>query len=172
MTERKYDIAVIRPQMNFEEVKFRGKDFSKSRLKQIKKALITLHTLETMATNIYRFQISKKDSELNRELIAAMCNEMTHIQDFEVKLYEYGWRPGIIRYAYWWVGFCFGFFSRLLGEKYIMKVGIWVESKAVKHYAELLQNVDWDEDTRKVVEKDQADEDGHISRWTSLLNSM
>jgi len=61
--------------------------------KSHKKRLLKLHTLELMATTIYRFQITKKNSELNRQLIAAMCNEMTHYQDFQVKLYEYGWKP-------------------------------------------------------------------------------
>ena len=166
-----YDISVIRPQMTIENVKFRGEGFSKERLKKIKEALLTFHTLEIMATNIYRFQLSKKKTELNRQLIAAMCNEMTHIQDFEIKLYEYGIRPSIKRYAYLALGFCFGFGSRLLGEKAILSIGIWVESKAVAHYAELLEHVEWDDETRKMIEKDQADEDGHISHWKALLES-
>ena len=58
------------------------------------------------------------------------------------------------------------------GQKAILKTGIWVESKAVDHYAELLKNVDWDEDTRAVVEKDQADEHGHIARWRAMLENM
>jgi ubiquinone biosynthesis monooxygenase Coq7 len=122
-----------------------------------------------MAANIYKFQLTKEPSELNRQLIAAMCNEMTHLQDFQVKLYEYGFRPGILRPAFWMVGFVFGFVSRLLGPKAILKTGIWVETKAVKHYAELLETVDWDEQTRKMIEKDQADEDGHINRWRNML---
>jgi demethoxyubiquinone hydroxylase (CLK1/Coq7/Cat5 family) len=124
-----------------------------------------------MASNIYRFQITKEDSELNRQLIAAMCNEMTHLQDFQVKLYEYGMHPSKLRFAYWIVGFCFGFFSRLRGKKAVLKTGIWVESKAVDHYAELLRTIDWDDDTRRIIEKDQADEHGHINRWKALLES-
>jgi ubiquinone biosynthesis monooxygenase Coq7 len=50
-------------------------------------------------------------------------------------------------------------------------MGIWVESKAVHHYAELLSTIDWDEVTRKIVEKNQADENGHINRWKKLLES-
>ncbi len=142
---------------------------SPARLKAIKKGLITLHTLETMAVNIYRFQITKRASEHNRQLIAAMCNEMTHLQDFQVKLYEYGWRPSIFRWGYWVVGLALGFSSRLTGTRAVLKTGIWVETKAVHHYGELLRSIDWDEDTRKVVEKDQSDEHGHINRWTKLL---
>jgi ubiquinone biosynthesis monooxygenase Coq7 len=166
-----YDISIIRPQMKSEDVGLPELEMSKSRLKDIKKGLLALHTLELMASNIYKFQIGKEPNELNLQLIAAMCNEMTHYQDFQVKLYEYGFRPSILRWAYWIVGFVFGFGSKLLGTKAILKTGIWVETKDVHHYAQLLNSVEWDEDTRKIIEKDQADEDGHISRWKSLLQS-
>ncbi len=32
--------------------------------------------------------------------------------------------------------------------------------------------IDWDEDTRKVIEKDQADEDGHINKWKKFLKEQ
>jgi ubiquinone biosynthesis monooxygenase Coq7 len=167
-----YDISIIRPQMRAEEFGIRGRDMSPLRLKSIKQGLHALHTLELMASNIYKFQITKKDNELNHQLIAAMCNEMTHYQDFQVKLYEYGFRPSIIRWAYWIVGFVFGFGSRILGPKAILKTGIWVETKAVHHYTELLETIDWDDSTRKIIEKDKADEVGHINRWSNFLNSQ
>ena len=107
MEDNKYDISIIRPQVSGTDVKQRGEDFSEERLKAIKKGLLTLHTLELMAQTIYKFQITKEPNQLNRRLIAAMCNEMTHYQDFQVKLYEYGFRPSIFRPAYWFVGFVF-----------------------------------------------------------------
>ena len=171
MQDGKYDISVIRPQLSDTEVKPRGEDFPVERLKAIKKGLLTLHTLELMAQTIYKFQITKKPCDLNRRLIAAMCNEMTHYQDFQVKLYEYGFRPSIFRMAYWFVGFIFGYGSRLLGKKTILKIGVWVETKAVHHYGRLLETIDWDDDTRAIIEKDQADEHGHIQHWKELLES-
>jgi len=166
-----YNISIIRPQMSKNDVSLRGEGFSQNRLAKIKKGLHTLHTLELMAQTIYKFKITKKPSELNRRLIAAMCNEMTHYQDFQVKLYEYGFRPSILRWAYWLVGFAMGFASRLIGPKAILKVGVWVETKAVHHYGELLETIEWDEDTRTIIEKDQADEFGHIDNWKKLLLS-
>jgi len=168
-TNNKPDISIIRPRMNDKDFKMRGDGMPPSRLKSIEKGLQTLHTLELMASTIYKFQITKEPGELNRELIAAMCNEMCHYQDFQVKLYEYGFKPRKTRWVFWILGFVFGFGSRLLGKKAMFKTGVWVESKAVEHYAELLETIDWDDDTRKVIEKDQADEDGHISRWSKLL---
>lgn len=32
----------------------------------------------------------------------------------------------------------------------------------------LLETVGWDDEIRKVIERNQADGDGHISRWRSL----
>ena len=167
-----YDISIIRPQMRDEDFGIRGRDMTRERLRAIRKGLLTLNTLELNASTIYRFQIGgDRDDEFNRFLIEAMCNEMTHYQDFQVKLYEYGFRPSKIRWVYWLAGFALGGVSRLLGRNAILKIGIWVESKAVRHYSELLDTIDWDDDTRKIIEKDQADEDGHIARWKYLLHS-
>ena len=160
---------LLRPEMRSDAVQLRGRSMEASGRRKICKALRAFHTLEIMAVNIYRNQITAELNELNRELTAAMCNEMTHVQDFQVKLYEYGMTPGLFRWAYWIVGFVFGFGSRLLGRKMILKTGIWVESKAVTHYAELLEAAPWDETTRAIIEKDQSDENGHIQTWRRLL---
>ena len=166
----KYDISIVRPEMRAGDFKLCGRRDSPERLRAIRKGLRTLHTLELMAQTIYKFQLTKEPSDLNCQLVAAMCNEMGHYQDFQIKLYEYGFRPSVLRAAYWIVGFAFGFGSRLLGTRAILKTGIWVESKAVHHYAQLLDTIDWDDRTRRVIEKDQADEHGHISRWKRLLD--
>lgn len=168
---KSYDVGIIRPQMRNEDVKLRASGMAPARLIAINKGLRTLHTLELMAITIYKFQITRRNSELNRQLIAAMCNEMTHYQDFQVKLYEFGLRARITRWAFWIVGFVFGFGSRLLGTTAILKTGVWVETKAVHHYAQLLETIEWDEETRKVIEKNQADEGGHINRWKEFLKS-
>jgi len=122
----KHNISIIRPELHIENVKLRRNSDSRRKSKTFKKALQTFHTLETMAVNIYKFQITKAPTELNRQLIAALCNEMTHLQDFQVKLYEYGFKPKKLRWIYWIVGFALGFVSRLKGTKAILKTGIWV----------------------------------------------
>jgi demethoxyubiquinone hydroxylase (CLK1/Coq7/Cat5 family) len=167
--KKDFDISIIRPEMRQGDFKLRGQGMPSDRLKRIKEGLQTLHTLETMAVNIYKFQITKRESDLNLQLISAMGNEMTHLQDFQIKLFEYGFKPSKLRWLYWIVGFKFGFFSRLLGKKVILRTGIWVEKKAIRHYDVLLREIDWDEETREIIEKDQADEYGHIKRWKALL---
>ncbi len=163
------DISVIRPEMRAEQVKARDAGSKREERCALRKALQTLHTLEIMATKIYACQIGRRPKALSTALTAAMCNEMTHMQDFQTKLFEYGFRPSKLRWAYWLVGYAFGLGSRLLGTRRVLKTGVWVEAKAVKHYAELLAAVDWDSETRVVIEKNQADEAGHIARWEALL---
>ena len=58
----------------------------------------------------------------------------------------------------------------MLGRKAILRTGIWVETKAVHHYSELLETIEWDDETRAIIEKNQADEGGHINRWKAYLN--
>ncbi len=167
-----FDISIIRPEMRLADIKPRGTHFPPGKLLKIRKGLRAFHALETMASNIYKFQITGKETELDRLLTAAMANEMTHLQDFQVKLFEYRSKPSKLRGSYWLVGFAFGFFSRVLGQKAVLKTGIWAEKKAVHHYQVLLETIDWDEETRQVILKDQADEDGHIARWKTLLQHV
>ena len=164
-----HDIDIIRPAMRDADVLLRAGSAPLADLRLMRKGLLTLHTLELMAVTIYRCQIGSRSTGLDRALVAAMCNEMTHLQDFQVKLYEFGWRPSPFRWAYWIVGWCFGVISRLMGPKAILRTGVWVETKAVHHYAELLGKIPWDDVTRAIVEKNQADELGHVARWKSML---
>lgn len=163
--------SVIRTEMRTHDVQLRGTDFPAARLREIKKGLLALDALETMATAIYRSQIRHGGSEVDRQLLAGMLNEMTHRQDFEVKLYEYGCRPGMTRHVYWVIGWALGTFSRLFGQSVMLKADIWFERRAVRHYSKLLGSIAWDHDTRRVLEKDRADEYEHINRWRHLLQS-
>jgi demethoxyubiquinone hydroxylase (CLK1/Coq7/Cat5 family) len=163
------DDPLVRTEMKKSDILIRGEKTAHGALNGIRKSLRVFNTLEVMAAAIYRFQVSGRHPDLRPRLISAMANEMTHIQDFQIKLSEYGFRPSILRIPYWIVGWCFGTFSKLLGRKWILKTGIWVETQAVRHYLRLLKNAEWDADTRRVIEKDLGDEEGHILMWRSLL---
>jgi demethoxyubiquinone hydroxylase (CLK1/Coq7/Cat5 family) len=164
-----HDVSVIRPEMRAESVKVRGGGFSPERKAGVRKGLHSLHALEIMAVNIYKCQITSRPCALNTDLTAAMCNEMTHMQDFQTKLYEHGLRPSKFRFGFWLVGYVLGLGSRLFGSRCMLRTGSWAERKAVHDYGEFLADVEWDEDTRAIIEKDQADESGHVARWEYLL---
>jgi len=176
---------VIRTEVKDRDVQIRGLGYAPARFKAIRQGLITLHNLERMAVNIYRSQITKQPVKENTQLISAMLNEMTHVQDFQMKLYEFGFRPSVLRYffalsgqvmgssvlRYFFAlsGQVMGYSSRILGLKRVLKTDIWVEKEAIKHYNKLLGTIDWDPDTRKVLEKNRADEQEHVKRWEKLL---
>ena len=164
-----YDISLIRPELRAEQIKARGQGFGPERKAAIKRGLRTLHALEIMATNIYKCQVSSAPCKLNVQLTTAMCNEMTHMQDFQTTLCEYGFSPSKTRWVYWMAGYGLGLGSRLLGTRRILRTGVWAEKKAVEHYKHLLDSIEWDEETRAVIEKNRADEFGHVERWETLL---
>lgn len=167
-TER-IDTSIIRPEMRVGEVHERAEGMEPNRLRKIRKTLRFLHKLELMAIGIYRYQISSKRPELNKHLIPAMCNEMTHFQDFQVKLFEHGCAPSRLRWMQWMAGMIIGIVSSLCGTKTILKCNIWLENKAICAYTEFIEDIDWDDQTRKIVEKDRADEMAHANRWKELL---
>jgi ubiquinone biosynthesis monooxygenase Coq7 len=164
-----YDTSIIRPEMRVDDVKWRGEGLSRQRKREIQKRLRVLHTLEIMATTIYKCQIASGHCNVDTVLTAAMCNEMTHMQDFQTKLLEYGCRPSKLRWSYWVVGYVIGLGSRALGRRWVLRAGIWTEQKAVHHYGQLLGEIEWDDETRAVIEKDMADEHGHVARWKHFL---
>jgi ubiquinone biosynthesis monooxygenase Coq7 len=163
------DIAVIRPQMRLEEVTPLGQRFDRRQLAEVRKRLRTLHMLEIMAVNIYKCQIVGNGCALDTALTAAMCNEMTHMQDFQTKLYQYGFTPSKLRFRFWLVGYVFGLGSRVMGRTRVLRTGVWAENKAVEHYGMLLNGFDWEDESRAVIEKDLADERGHVARWQYFL---
>jgi demethoxyubiquinone hydroxylase (CLK1/Coq7/Cat5 family) len=166
------DDLIIRSELRFQDVHERGLGYPVARLEAIKKAMQKLHALETMAVNIYKYEITHERKPLNTYLAAAMANEMTHLQDFQTKLYEYGLRPRKTRFAFWLVGFLLGVGSRLLGPRRILRTNIWAEKKAVADYQHFLRDVEWDDETRPVVAKDGSDEVDHVDRWTRLLGEL
>jgi demethoxyubiquinone hydroxylase (CLK1/Coq7/Cat5 family) len=163
-----YDTSVIRPILIVNQIQRRGIGLSMEKLKKNKKILQKLHNLELMATTIYRFQITKEQNEFNRQLIAAMCNEMTHYQDFTILLYEFGFKPSLLRWAFWIAGAAMGYISRRKGQQMMLKLDIWVETLAANDYERILEKAECDDHCRGIIEKNQADEFGHIDRWKAL----
>lgn len=159
---------VIKP----EEIYFRGNAADSFQLKQIRAGLNKLHTFEIMAVNVYKFQITSQQDEFNQMIIQAMANEMTHVQDFQIKLYEYGGKPNPLRWAFWIVGMVMGLGSRLFGRKTILKAGIWTEQKAVADYRKIIDSVQWETETLAVIKNNLENEYHHIETLQTLLKSL
>ncbi len=166
-----FDVSVVRPQLRMEDFVIRGHNLSRRRVRIIQNALRSLHNLEVMGVSIYRLQIRRTMCEHNRELIAAMCNEMSHLQDYLVLLFEYSAHPAKFRAGWWILGSLLGYASRLMGRTVILKTGIWIEKKTIRHYERFLKSVEWEQPVRTILEKNLADERAHIQRWKDLLHS-
>lgn len=160
---------LIRPAIEPEEIAFRTGNAESGEIEKIRSGLRKLHTFEVMAVNIYRLQITNEANELNTLLIQAMANEMTHVQDFQIKLYEYGAKPSLLRFFFGPAGCIIGFLSRLGGERRVLKTGVWVETKAVNDYQKIIDSAKWDEGTLKVIKKNLTDEHHHIKSMQERL---
>lgn len=161
----------IRRVVEPKDIYFRTDCVDSSQLPYIRAGLKKLHTFEIMAVNIYKFQITKQQNELNQLIIQAMANEMTHVQDFQTKLYEYNARPSIMRWTFWLAGMVIGLASRLLGRNSMVKAGIWTEQKAVTDYQKIIDSTVWDPDTLAVIKRNLGDEHHHIETLQSLLRN-
>ena len=163
------DHYLIRPPLEPMDITFRHHLIDPANLSKAQSCLRKLHTFEIMAANIYKHQITSYSDPFNLVLIQAMANEMTHIQDFQIKLYEYGTKPSPIRWVFWLVGVIIGLSTRFLGRKTILKAGIWVEQKAVEDYQKIINSVPWDPETLKTIQRNLNDEVHHIQTFKENL---
>lgn len=163
---------LLRTEMYTHDIGFRGQDASRETLKRTRKALRTIHRLETMAMQIYRAQIGKKRTELDRQLIAALENEVTHHTDSMVLLLEFNGDEDSLRLPFYIFGYVGGWMSRLLGTKYILRLAEWVERKAIEHYEHLAGDVKWDEATYEYVFRMWEDEKVHQARWLYYMSHI
>jgi demethoxyubiquinone hydroxylase (CLK1/Coq7/Cat5 family) len=165
------DVSIIRPQLRLTDFQIRGHNLARHRVRTFRDALQLLHDREAMAVSLYRLQIRSEMCEHNRELIAALCNKMSHLQDYFILLFEYGARPAKVRAAWWLLGGFLGYGSRLLGRTRVLKTGIRIEKKILRRYEQLLKTIDWEADVRALLEKNRDDAHAHIHRWKTLLHT-
>jgi ubiquinone biosynthesis monooxygenase Coq7 len=156
---------IIRTEMRDSDISTGVRALPGTNARALRRALQTLHKLEIMAVNVYKHQMPCRDDSLNRQLISAMANEMSHVQDFQILLYEFGFKPSRLRVAFWIVGVLLGTGSRFAGGKAIPKMGIWTETKAVRHYSALIESIRWDEKTLQILIRDRQDEEEHLAVW-------
>jgi demethoxyubiquinone hydroxylase (CLK1/Coq7/Cat5 family) len=157
----------IRTAVRFTDIRLRT--VPRAEKKAVRRGLRTLYTMEIMAVAIYRFQMSGRHPDLTVPLIAAMGNEMTHAQDFRIKLAEHGFKPAWNRFAYAAAGMALGAGSRFLGRRAVLLAAAWVEGKAIGHYGRILDSAEWDPETRAVLERDRSDERDHLKTWRELI---
>ncbi len=134
------------------------------------KALRKLHNVERLATEIYSKQIRTfSDEFFKKRLVVARDNEQEHIDALYSRIIDLGGTKSNIGWAFQLAGKILGFSSILLGKRVIFKFDIKVEEKAVRDYGNFLDKEDFDEKSRKLIEKNLEDEKIHIQRWQDSL---
>lgn len=156
---------VIRRECHGHDVQLRTLRPTPALLRTARSVLRATNRLETMAVQVYRAQWTPRPTELNRQLIAAMDNELIHQADSLSRLMEFGGRPTLMRLPYYVVGWLMGRVSRMFGLGAMMRLGAWVEAKAVKHYRHLSEACRWDADTYEMLVRMGEDEKLHKARW-------
>lgn len=155
----------IRGEVHTRDIRLRAEGPTGERLRTARRTLRATNRLETMAVQVYRAQWTAKPTELNRQLIAAMDNELTHQADSLSRLMEFGGRPTVLRLPFYIVGWVMGRVSRMLGLGAMMRLGAWVEKKAMAHYEHLTAAMQWDSETCQMLMGMWDDEKCHHCRW-------
>jgi demethoxyubiquinone hydroxylase (CLK1/Coq7/Cat5 family) len=159
---------LIRNEKHVHDVVLRERTADHKSLRAARKTLRDINRLETMAVQVYRAQWTREPTELNRQLIGAMENELMHQNDSLGRLMEFGGRPTILRLPFYIVGWVMGRVSRLLGLRAMMNLGAWVEGKAIEHYQHLSDACRWHPQTYEMLLKMWDDERVHRRRWLHL----
>lgn len=160
---------MIRTETHAHDVGLFGISATQEQLRAARKTLRDIHRLETMAVQVYRAQWSREPTELNRQLIAAMDNEVTHQAEALSRLMQFGGRPTLLRVPFYIVGWVMGRASRCFGLRAMMRLGMWVEGKAIEHYEHLSAAVQWHKSTYDILLRLWEDERTHRARWQWFL---
>jgi len=131
--------------MRVENVKVRGGDFTPARRAAVRKGLHTLHTLEIMAVNIYKCQITARPCAAQHQRPAAIVQRDDPHAGFPDEAVRAWLKPSKLRWSFWLVGYVFG-----LGLALCSVAGAcsgrapgW-NARAFMTYGELLASVEWE----------------------------
>ncbi len=136
-------------------------------------ALRKMHNLERFATEIYRTQITAfPEKEISDRLKIARDNEQEHTDNLKAQIEALGGKPSWQGFFFQMAGNILGCFTRMMGKMFILKTDIWVENKAVKDYGAFLQKLNFDEESKALVQKNLEDEKVHIKRWEDSVKLL
>jgi len=141
---------------------------------EIVRALNAVVKVEAMAVQIYRAQMwrFRGRREIAERLIHATVNERKHFDDLTSRVRDLGGTPSRLSPLFAVAGWMIGFLPTLAGKVPALKLDIWVEERAVRDYQGFLNRVNFDEESRALMEKNMADEEEHIRAWTDSIELL
>lgn len=142
--------------------------------KEIIRALNAVVKVEAMAVQIYRAQMwrFRGKQEIAERLVQAIANERQHFDDLSSRVRDLGGVPSRLSPLFTVAGWIMGFLPTLAGKVAALKLDIWVEERAVKDYQGFLNRVNFDDESRALMEKNMADEEEHIRAWKESIELL
>jgi bacterioferritin len=142
--------------------------------KKIIRALNAVVKVEAMAVQIYRAQMwrFRGEQEIAERLIHATANERDHFDDLVSRVRDLGGTPSRLSPLFAVAGWIIGFLPTLAGKVPALKLDILVEERAVRDYQGFLNSVNFDDESRALMEKNMADEEEHIRAWKESIEFL
>jgi bacterioferritin len=142
--------------------------------KKIIRALNAVVKVEAMAVQIYRAQMwrFRGSQEIAQKLVDATDNERKHFADLASRVRDLGGTPSRLSPLFAVAGWIIGFLPAVVGKVPALKVDILVEERAVKDYQGFLNRVDFDDESRDIMERNMADEKEHIRAWKESIELL
>jgi bacterioferritin len=142
--------------------------------KKIIRALNAVVKVEAMAVQIYRAQMwrLRGRQEIAERLIDATATERRHFDDLVSRVRALGGTPSRLSPLFAVAGWIIGFLPTLIGKVPTLKVNILVEERAVRDYQGFLNSVDFDDESRELMERNMADEKEHIRAWKESIELL
>jgi bacterioferritin len=142
-------------------------------MSEIMGALRKMHNLERFATEIYRVQIAAfPEKEISERLIIARDNEQEHTDNLRARIEALGGKSSWQGFFFQMAGKILGCFTRIMGKMFILKTDIWVETKAVKDYGAFLEKLNFDDESKALVQRNLEDEKVHVKRWEDSIKLL
>ena len=141
---------------------------------EIVRALNAVVKVEAMAVQIYRAQMwrFRGRQEIAERLVHAIANEREHFDDLTSRVRDLGSIPSRLSPLFAVAGWIMGFLPTLAGKVPALKLDIWVEERAVRDFQGFLNRVNFDDESRALMEKNMADEEEHIRAWKQSLELL
>jgi bacterioferritin len=137
-------------------------------------ALNAVVKVEAMAVQIYRAQMwrFRGRQEIAQKLIHATANEQQHFDDLVSRVRDLGSTPSRLSPLFAVAGWIIGFLPTLAGKVPALKLDILVEERAVRDYQGFLSSVNFDDESRELMERNMADEKEHIRAWKESIELL
>jgi bacterioferritin len=132
-----------------------------------------MYNMERFATQIYLTQRRVFDEEsMLKKLNSAAANEQEHINFLRKRIMELQGGRSYIGFLFQTAARILGSIAGIFGQKFVLKIDVFVEDRAIKDYGTFLNRIKFDEDTVQMINRIIADEVFHKDTWKSSIEEL